>query len=294
VELRDIEIFLTLADELHFGRTAQRLHVSAARVSQAIKKQERRIGAPLFDRTSRIVRLTPVGQQLHEELSAGYRQIIDGIRNVIAAVGGVAGTLTLGAMGAQPWMIRHVIDLLQKRHSAVEVRFRDIQATAPLDELRAGEVDAALIWLPLDEPDLTVSSTTHTSPIVLMMGASHPLAVRESVSLEDLGDCTVLTGTAVPASMEEMFHPRRTPAGRPIPRGPAVSSWHDQMTLVAAGRIVCAVVAEAAHFYPWPNITYLPLRDAQPCRWAFAWRTAKEPPLIRALAEAAADARPGE
>lgn len=62
VELRDIEIFLVLAEELHFGRTAQRLHVSQARVSQAIKKQERRIGAELFTRTSRTVHLTEVGQ----------------------------------------------------------------------------------------------------------------------------------------------------------------------------------------------------------------------------------------
>lgn len=59
VELRDIEIFLTLAEELHFGRSAERLRVSPARVSQAIKKQERAIGAQLFERTSRQVRLTP-------------------------------------------------------------------------------------------------------------------------------------------------------------------------------------------------------------------------------------------
>ena len=59
MELRDIEIFLTLAEELHFGRTAERLRISQARVSQSIKQQERRIGGALFERTSRSVRLTP-------------------------------------------------------------------------------------------------------------------------------------------------------------------------------------------------------------------------------------------
>ncbi|MBE1592110.1 LysR family transcriptional regulator [Nonomuraea angiospora] len=73
VELRDIEIFLTLAEELHFSRTAERLHITQARVSQAIKKQERSIGAALFERSSRQVRLTPLGEQLHRDLSAGYR-----------------------------------------------------------------------------------------------------------------------------------------------------------------------------------------------------------------------------
>ncbi|MGH3486399.1 MAG: LysR family transcriptional regulator [Actinopolymorphaceae bacterium] len=64
MELRDIEIFLTLAEELHFGRTAARLHVTTARVSQAVKKQERHIGGALFDRTNRAVKLTPLGVQL--------------------------------------------------------------------------------------------------------------------------------------------------------------------------------------------------------------------------------------
>lgn len=72
VELRDIEIFLVLAEELHFGRTAQRLHISQARVSQAIKKQERRIGAELFARTSRTVRLTEVGRQFRDDLQPVY------------------------------------------------------------------------------------------------------------------------------------------------------------------------------------------------------------------------------
>jgi DNA-binding transcriptional LysR family regulator len=290
VELRDIEIFLTLAEELHFRRTAERLHVTPARVSQAIKKQERRVGAPLFDRTTRTVRLTPAGQQLYQELSAGYRQIMDGIRNVAASVGGVHGTLTLGAMGPQPWMVSHIRDLFQTRHPAVVLRVREIQATAPLTELRAGTLDAASVWLPVREPDITVGPLTHTSGILLMVGATHPLAARTSVCWEDLGDCTVLTGTAVPPSMEETFHPRHTPSGRPIARGPAVSSWHEQIATVVGGQTVCGVAAEAARFYPWPNIVYIPIRDAPPCQWALVWRTANETPLIRALAEAATDA----
>jgi len=75
MERRDAEIFLTLAEELHFGRTAERLFVSQARVSQSIKKLERRIGAPLFERTSRHVALTPIGRQLHRDIGPAYRRI---------------------------------------------------------------------------------------------------------------------------------------------------------------------------------------------------------------------------
>lgn len=290
MELRDIEIFLTLAEELHFRRTADKLHITPARVSQAIKKQERRIGAPLFDRTTRTVRLTATGHQLYQELSAGYRQIMDGIQNVAAAVSGLHGTLTLGAMGPQPWVVNPIRDLLQTRHPAIGLRVREIQATRPLAELRADAVDVALVWLPVGEPDITIGPVTHTSEIVLMVSASHPLAGRDSVCWEDLGDCTVLTGTAVPPAMEETFHPRHTPSGRPIARGPAVSSWHEQINTVADGQLVCGVAGEAALFYPWPGIVYLPIRDATPCQWALVWRTANETPLIRALALAATDA----
>lgn len=101
MELRDIEIFLALAEELHFGRTAERLHITPSRVSHVIKKQERRIGAPLFERTSRTVRLTAVGERLYQTLQPAYQRIIDGVEEVTAAVGDARGTLTLGSMGPQ-------------------------------------------------------------------------------------------------------------------------------------------------------------------------------------------------
>jgi len=89
VELRDIEVFLTLAEELHFGRTAERLHVTPARVSQAIKKQERAIGAALFERTSRVVRLTPAGERLRDDLEPGYRRLWAGLRATSELAGGM-------------------------------------------------------------------------------------------------------------------------------------------------------------------------------------------------------------
>ena len=94
MELRDIEIFLALAEELHFGRTADRLHVSQARVSQSIAKQERQIGAPLFARSSRRVELTAIGIQLRDDLSAGYQRILDGTRAAAATARTIAAGTT--------------------------------------------------------------------------------------------------------------------------------------------------------------------------------------------------------
>jgi DNA-binding transcriptional LysR family regulator len=288
MELRDIEIFLALAEELHFGRTAERLRITPSRVSHVIKKQERRIGAPLFERTSRTVRLTPVGERLYQTLRPAYRQIIDGVEEVSAAVGNVRGTLTLGSMGAQGWVIHDIVERFRTRHPAVRFVHRDLSSVDPLTPLRSGEIDVAHVWLPVREPDIAVGPITHTSPILLAMAATHPYADRGSVCLEDYGDLTFLAHQSpIPASMEEAFQPFRTPSGRLIARGPVVANWDDQLKAAGAGLAVFACPAEITRFYPWSNLVYLPVADAPPCRWAFVWHTANTNPLIRAFVEPA-------
>lgn len=292
MELRDIAIFLTLAEELHFGRTAERLHITPSRVSQAIKKQERRIGAPLFDRTTRAVRLTPLGEQLHRDLSAGYRQITAGIEAAAETVRGISGTLTLGTVGPLSLMISDLLKTFQTRYPGVRLQHREIQPPSPLDLLRSGEVDVAWLWLPIREPDLTAVPIAHMSPVMLMVAATHPYAERDSICLEDLGDhCAQVSPRSIPVAMEEAIVPYRTPAGRLIPRGPKVSTWQEVLSAVSSGEAVAGVAAELVRFYLWPSLAFVPIRDAPPCQSALVWRTTAESPLIRAFSQAVADHR---
>jgi len=100
MERQDIEVFLTLAEELHFARTAQRLRLAPASISQTIKKLERRFGAPLFTRTTRRVDLTPLGRQLRDDLSPAYAQVQAAIAAATTAGRGETGELRLGYMSA--------------------------------------------------------------------------------------------------------------------------------------------------------------------------------------------------
>ncbi|MEU0545499.1 LysR family transcriptional regulator [Nocardia sp. NPDC005978] len=84
LERPELEAFLTLSEELHFGRTADRMHVSTGRVSQIIRKLERRVGAPLFERNSRSVALTPLGLRMHEEVLPAARQLRTALHNARA------------------------------------------------------------------------------------------------------------------------------------------------------------------------------------------------------------------
>ncbi|MET7621717.1 LysR substrate-binding domain-containing protein [Streptomyces sp. NPDC005408] len=290
MELRDIEIFLTLAEELHFGRSAERLHVSPARVSQAIKKQERAIGAELFERTSRQVRLTPVGEVLLKQLKPAYEGVQDAMTAVAAAARHSTGTLTLGVLGAQMHEMAPVLARFRSCQPTVKVRFREIFFSDPFGALRAGTVDAAITWLPVLEPDLTVGVVLREEPLNLMVAADHPLASEESVSIEVLGDYVVpLLQGAIPASWEAGVLPARTPSGRLVRRGPSVATFHEILALVAAGEAVCAVPDEGRRYNPLPGVAYLPIHDAPPVRWALIWHSDRELPLVRALAEVASD-----
>src|SRR5215207_8768024 len=96
VGLREIRAFLTLAEELHYGRTAERLGVTPSRVSQTIRLLETRVGGKLFDRTSRRVRLTPLGERLRDDAAPAYEQLRRAYAAAQEIATGVAGTLRLG------------------------------------------------------------------------------------------------------------------------------------------------------------------------------------------------------
>jgi DNA-binding transcriptional LysR family regulator len=295
VELRDIEIFLVLAEELHFGRTAERLHVSQARVSQAIRKQERRIGAPLFERTSRTVALTPIGRRLREDLQQAYDLIHDGLARATAAALGIHGALRLGVMGALGNELRHIINAFRARHPDSTVEISEYHFSAPFTRLRSGEVDLQLMWLPIREPDLTVGPVVLTEGRVLAVADASELATRESVSMEDLGGRPVLDSHdhEIPSYWREAMIPERTPAGRLIPRGPYAKTFHEILALVTAEQIVAPLNAHVTRYYTHPGITYLPIHDAPLTQWALVWPTAASNNAhLRAFLQTARDLGP--
>ncbi|MFD9124088.1 LysR family transcriptional regulator [Kitasatospora sp. NPDC059571] len=142
MELRDIEIFLALAEELHFGRTAERLHITPPWVSHAIKKQERRIGAPLFERTSRTVRLTALGSQLRNDLLPARLQIQQALDRAVAEARGITGPLRIGY--STPWcadLVLRAAEIFRGRHGGCTVQHHEVQFDDLLGLLRRGEPD---------------------------------------------------------------------------------------------------------------------------------------------------------
>ena len=285
MELRDIEILLTLAEELHFGRTAERLHVSQARVSQAVKKQERRIGAPLFERSSRRVELTPIGAKLVEDLRPVHQGLKDGLERAALAAQGRNGVLRLGIMGAVGHEIRHALAAFRTRYPGCELRIREAHMSDPFGPLRAGDVDVQVVWLPVREPDLTVGPILFRETLVLAVNAGHPLASQSSVTYEDMADHTLIDlPPTAPDYWKDAKLPRRTPSGRPIRRGPVISTLQELLGAVATGEALAPAHEQASRYYARPDIVFLPIEGAPPTEWALVWRTTGETGFVRALA----------
>ncbi|MFD6418393.1 LysR family transcriptional regulator [Streptomyces sp. NPDC060194] len=283
MELREIEIFLTLAEELHFGRTAERLHVTPARVSQAIKKQERAIGAELFKRTSRTVQLTPIGAELRDGLARGHRQIKEALAAAAAAGQGITGELSVAY--SAPWcgsLVMAAADVFRERHPHCVIHLHDSQLNDFLGPLRESR-DLQMSELPIDEPDIVSGPVLFTEPRALVVPAGHALAGRDTVSLEDLATVPLVTIDGQPRYFLDLHYPHRTPRGRLVPRGPTASSWQEVLALVGAGKGASPTCARAARYYSRPDIAFVPFSDAPPVEYGLLWSATRNTPRLRAF-----------
>ncbi|MEV6069129.1 LysR family transcriptional regulator [Nocardia sp. NPDC052001] len=292
LERLELEAFLTLAEQLHFGRTAERLHVTTSRISQTIRKLERRIGAPLFERNSRTVTLTPLGRQLRDELRPAYDQIS---ASITAASRGnsVERTITLGFSGA--WsgnLLVRATELFRIRYPHTAVDIEEIQLTDPLGRMRSGAVDLQLTEFPIAEPDITTGAIMFAEPRGLLVPQGHSFATRESVALEDLADTTLVTlnDALIPRYWMDHHFPRRTPSGRPIPQGPATTFWPEVLVHVSQGIGVSTVALRAEQFHARPGIVFVPFHDAPTIDYGLMWPSAGRNPLVPPFLEVIAEA----
>jgi DNA-binding transcriptional LysR family regulator len=276
MEKREIEIFLALSEELHFGRTAARLFVSQARVSQTIAALERRFGVRLFERTSRRVALTRVGRQLAADVRAGHERILAGIATAVEAGRGVDTVVTVGLEApAVADLAGEALDRVLRRRPGVDLRFVEADFADPLATLLRGEIDVLITNSPVDEPGVVAGPVVAQEPAVLAVPAGHLLADRSTVSLDDLGGQVVLrAGRRPPPYWLDPPRDWLTGSGEPVRRGPAFATFQDLFGAVARGEGVCPVAAHAEDYFSRPTIVFVPFEPGSPpVTWCAAWRS---------------------
>jgi DNA-binding transcriptional LysR family regulator len=294
IEIRELEAFLVLAEELHFGRAGERLYVSQSRVSQLLRALEGRIGAPLVERTSRRVRLTPLGESFVGSLRPAYdglRATLDEARASARAQAG--GVLRIGFQGTVDDYLAQAITLFEEECPGCVLELTEIPLSDPFGPVRRQEVDCAVVLLPVEEEDLVLGPVFSRQPQTLAVSVRHPLAARKSVSAEELADCRLIgvgPGGApgpAPAYWRLAQTPDRTPDLRPIPAGPLVNTLQEGLSLTAADRGAMLLCRSTADYHGRRNaITFLPVDGLPPSELGLIWHRSHFPPTALAFARA--------
>jgi DNA-binding transcriptional LysR family regulator len=195
VELRHLEYFVAVAEELSFTRASRRLHVVQSGVSSAIQGLERELGATLFDRNRHRVTLTEAGLALLPEARATLAAAQAAADAVAEAAAGLRGTLSIGTMISTGSIdVPALLGRFHEQHPAVLVRLRVMPGgSADLArEVVSGGLDLALLSLPGEAPPgLTVRALAQ-EPLVLICATKHPLASAEAVQLDALANATFI------------------------------------------------------------------------------------------------------
>jgi DNA-binding transcriptional LysR family regulator len=288
VELRELRIFLVLADELHFGRTAGRLGVSQPAVSEAVRVLESRLGVKVFDRTSRRVRLTPAGEDLKRSLVPALAALDQALAQTSELSHAVRGLLRVGfVLTTEGPALSRLTAAFQARYPACEVRLQEVETFDAYRALRRGDIDVLCNWLAVDEPDLTAGTAFAHYPRALAVAAAHRLASKSTVSIEDVADEEVASlPPTIPPAVYDLIVPPRTPSGRPIRRTQPVQTINEILSLVARGRIVHPT-SSAVPIFNRDDVVLIPIADLPPIPLGLVWCTSRENPRIRALNEIA-------
>jgi DNA-binding transcriptional LysR family regulator len=199
VEVRQLEYFIAVAEELHFSRAAERLGIAPPPLSRAIAQLERRLGVKLFERTSRHVDLTPAGKVFLVEARKALQTIDRAVQRTLHAASGALRIAVTPGVGSG--LLRDIHRRYQARHGhdTMQLIFTRDQATA----VRNGQADVALLCATEDLRDLESSDIAQEHPVALLP-ANHPLAARSDVSLAHLrGDPAYLPECPV-AGLDEL------------------------------------------------------------------------------------------
>ncbi|MFJ5846811.1 LysR family transcriptional regulator [Streptomyces sp. NPDC092903] len=273
METRELRYFIAVAEELHFGRAAQRLGIAQPPLSRAIQQLERRLGAALLDRTSRAVTLTEAGSVL---LAEG-RAALDAVgaaerraRRAAHSATGRPGLVLVTKASASRELLAKLLDTYAAEPGAVPI---DVILCSPSEQqplLRQGRADVALLHLPFDSTAGFDAEELGTEGQVVVLPSGHPLTARPHVRMADITD---LPGLPLPRWPE--------PDGTyPPGPGPQVRDHAQLLQLVALGR-ACAVSPESCRAQLHGDLAAVPVLDAPAVTTVIAW-----PPHSRSRAVA--------
>jgi DNA-binding transcriptional LysR family regulator len=288
VELRQLRYFVAVAEEMHFGRAARRLHMTQPPLSQAIQALEAQLGTPLFSRTRRSVALTAAGQTLLPEVQRLLQQV-EGLASLAqSAAAGESGRLSIAFVpmadySVLPTALREFRTALPSVHLDLQEATTDIQ----IELLASGRIDIGFLLPPLpDKLNAEVDYLPLTSePLVLAL----PEGTATTKTKMSLKRCADLPLIIFPRRMSPAFHDQILACLRDAGLSPRIGQEAIQMqtivSLVSAG-MGFALVPQSVSNMKRPGVEYRAMQEISP--WVeigLAWRRDNTSPVLSAFLE---------
>ncbi|MET9485697.1 LysR substrate-binding domain-containing protein [Nocardia sp. NPDC006630] len=284
VELRHLRYFLAVAEELHFGRAAARLHIAQPALTQQIQRLETLLGTRLFDRTSRTVALTAAGAVLRERATALLGHAERDLAEITRIGRGSQGTLHLGFVpSVLPLEPLRGVREFRDRFPLVQVELVEGFTSHLMAKLAAGSLDMAIVRDPDEQPG-TVTVPLMTEPFVAVLPADHPQAGRDTITGAELADHPLVffPSAAGALAYEKNLSPLLTSGRRPRIVQEA-TNWTILLYLVAAGLGV-TVAPRSATFTAPASVRIIPLAGTDASTTIYtAHRADDTRPLVRNL-----------
>jgi DNA-binding transcriptional LysR family regulator len=286
MDLRHLRYFAAVAEERHFGRAAERLHMAQPPLSQAVRQLETELGVTLLQRTTRRVELTEAGAAYLARARAILADVEEAGHEARLVAAGAVGRLSVGCVGSATYSLLPALS----RHLAAELpgvdfAFRgEMLAPHQVEALRAGDIDVALLRPPVADLSLAVA-TLRRDRLVVALPADHRLAARRQVRVADLRGVDLIVHAAEHRSvMYDVVTGLFRDAGVEPHVRHEVGETSTLVTLVAGGLGV-AVVPEPVTALALAGVVYRPLvRPAATVELAVAHRAERtEPHLLRTV-----------
>ncbi|WP_302832710.1 LysR substrate-binding domain-containing protein [Streptomyces sp. GbtcB6] len=294
LETRQLRYFVAVAEELHFGRAAERLGMAQPPLSRAIRTLERQLGVALLERTTRQVTLTPAGEVLLRDARTALDAIGAAGRRARHA-GEPAPRLRLALKpDVDGGLLPRILDAYDGEAAALPVELVLGRFGEQAQAVRDGRADAALLLTPFDDRGLDVEPLA-AEPFLLAVAAADPLAARSSLRLADLAGRSLPDGSPADQGVapgpygydrDDALAQRTGHSSRDLPQ---------IFRLVELGSVVCFFPASLTLRYPRPEIAYRPVEGQAPAVLAVAWpkdsRAASVAAFVRAAATVSAAAQ---
>jgi DNA-binding transcriptional LysR family regulator len=284
MDMRHLRCFVAVAEELHFGRAAERLHLTQPPVSLAIKELEEELGVSLFERTSRRIALTRSGEDALRDARAVLAAADTMRKRAREAAQGLMGSLSIGfislpAYSFLPTTLRGFTEDYQR----VKVSLQEGTTDQILHDVESGSIDVGMVFRTPDLPGALSSKLVQAEPLIIALPESHPLAGSSRIALEKLSDerflgferhqGPLMFDAIVATCMRHGFSPKLFPARQ----------MHTIVSLVSGG-IGVALVPGSVKALHREGVVYRGMRGEKTIVETVAvWRRADDSPLVKAF-----------